>query len=336
MALDQRQRAPATVATTVLLMAGLVAFLLIGPTQAQSGLSLSDFDRTGLEVEALALFEAGDAGTEPALYAASGSRWTASGSLLEGEIGIAPDDEAIVRIMSVDSGSSVLRFNDAGDLTLRDYFGNGGGGNDLTVWVQTSGATASFPASDIGSAGGNYVNFNLPTGADAVVAGIDAGDRFILALTRPAPTPEPTPTPTPTPTHTPTPTPTPTPTQTPTPTPPSAPTGLTVPSVSHDSVTLSWDDPGDGSITGYQVLRRSRDRDTYKDNQGAAEFVAVTEDTGSPATTYTDTSVTPRTRYVYRVKAINGGGLSPRSTYLNVETTTSRPHLHLPRRPRPP
>ena len=37
---------------------------------------------------------------------------------------------------------------------------------------------------------------------------------------------------------------------------PAAPTGLTTTSVSHDSVTLGWDDPDDGSITGYLVLRR--------------------------------------------------------------------------------
>ena len=35
---------------------------------------------------------------------------------------------------------------------------------------------------------------------------------------------------------------------------PASPTGLTA-EVSHDSVILSWDDPGDDTITGYQVLR---------------------------------------------------------------------------------
>ena len=106
----------------------------------------------------------------------------------------------------------------------------------------------------------------------------------------------------------------------PTPSVPSAPTGLTASSVSHDSVTLSWDDPGDDTVTGYQVLRRSRDGDEYGDGQGAAEFVAITDDTGSSATTYSDTSVEARTRYVYRVKAINSVGMSERSSYLNLET----------------
>ena len=69
---------------------------------------------------------------------------------------------------------------------------------------------------------------------------------------------------------------------------PAVPTGLTG-SVSHDSVALSWHDPGDDSVTGYQVLRRSRDGDEYEDGGGAAEFVAVIDDTGSPAASYTDT-----------------------------------------------
>ncbi len=107
----------------------------------------------------------------------------------------------------------------------------------------------------------------------------------------------------------------------PTPSGPAQPTGLTATSVSHDSVTLGWDDPGDTSITGYQVLRRSRDGDQHGDGEGAPEFVAVVEDTGSSATTYTDTSVTAHTRYVYRLKAINPDGMSDRSSFLNVRTS---------------
>ena len=42
------------------------------------------------------------------------------------------------------------------------------------------------------------MNFNVPESGRAVLRGIVAGDRFLLALTRPAPTPTPTPTPEPT------------------------------------------------------------------------------------------------------------------------------------------
>ena len=101
---------------------------------------------------------------------------------------------------------------------------------------------------------------------------------------------------------------------------PEAPTALSAPSATHESVTLTWDDPGDSSITGHQVLRRFRDGDEYGDGEGAAEFAVIADDTGSAAATYTDASVTPRTRYVYRVKAINPAGTSGQSSYLNVET----------------
>ena len=63
--------------------------------------------------------------------------------------------------------------------------------------------------------------------------------------------------------------------------PPSAdkPTGLTVASFSHDSVTLSWDDPGDSSITGYQVQRSGPGSDSFttiEDNTGLANTATMT------------------------------------------------------------
>ncbi len=111
---------------------------------------------------------------------------------------------------------------------------------------------------------------------------------------------------------------------------PAEPTGLNSTSVSHDSVTLTWDDPGDNSITGYQVLRRSRDGDEYEDGEGAPEFVAVVEDTESPSTSYTDTSVTARTRYVYRVKAVSQHGTSGQSNYVRADTPAAPSIAKLP------
>ncbi len=102
--------------------------------------------------------------------------------------------------------------------------------------------------------------------------------------------------------------------------PPGKPTGLTIASASHESITIEWNDPQDDSIAGYQVLRRSRDGDTYGDGRGSWEFAVVAGDTGTAGTQYTDSSVTAETRYVYRVKARNPGGLSERSSYANAET----------------
>ena len=84
--------------------------------------------------------------------------------------------------------------------------------------------------------------------------------------------------------------------------------------VGHDFVTLSWDDPGDASITGYQILRRNRDVDALGD------FTIVEDDTASTDTVYTDHSVDAATNYGYRIKARNANGLSPRSRAARVET----------------
>ena len=152
------------------------------------------------------------------VYSAPGSRWGASGSLVEGDVALDAGSR-IVRVMVPDRNGSLLRLNDDGPLVLREFFGEAGAGADLTVWLQTDAGTTSFAANDFKTVGSGYVNFNVPTTGRAILTGIGAGDRFVLALTRPAPEPVPTPTPVPTPEPTPAPTPEPTPAPTPEPTP---------------------------------------------------------------------------------------------------------------------
>ena len=94
---------------------------------------------------------------------------------------------------------------------------------------------------------------------------------------------------------------------------PAQPTGLAA-EASHDSVELTWDDPNDNSITHYQVLRRDRDiHDT-------GEFLTIESDTGSAATSYTDDTVEPEKRYVYRVVAVNASGESKWSSFAGANT----------------
>ena len=94
---------------------------------------------------------------------------------------------------------------------------------------------------------------------------------------------------------------------------PAKPTGLNA-AATHDTVHLTWDDPGDDSITGYTILRRVRENDV------GGEFSELVPDTGSAATTYTDGSARANTRYTYRIKAINEHGASERSSWVHVET----------------
>ena len=96
--------------------------------------------------------------------------------------------------------------------------------------------------------------------------------------------------------------------------PPSPPTKLRAAVNGDGTVTLTWDDPDDDSITGYQVLRRNRDRTQ------ADEFTVINEDTGTAATTYLDDAVEPETRYLYRIHAINAGGMSDLSHWSTVRT----------------
>ncbi len=94
---------------------------------------------------------------------------------------------------------------------------------------------------------------------------------------------------------------------------PARPTGLSA-TASHDSVTLTWDDPGDDTITGYVILRRI----PGVDPQG--HFNELVANTGTAATTYTDDTVSAETRYTYRIKAINGAGTSERSRWSHIDT----------------
>ena len=94
--------------------------------------------------------------------------------------------------------------------------------------------------------------------------------------------------------------------------PPPAPQNLAAMVNEDGSVTLNWDAPDDDSVTGYQILRRRPTMDE------TALLVHV-EDTGSAATTYTDSDVTEGVRHVYRLKAINATGLSESSNYVNVD-----------------
>ena len=94
---------------------------------------------------------------------------------------------------------------------------------------------------------------------------------------------------------------------------PDKPRGLSA-TATHDRVVLTWDDPGDDSITGYVILRRVRENDT------GGEFGVLVADTGSAATTYTDDTVVAGTTYTYRIKAINEHGVSPRSRWFHIDT----------------
>ena len=99
---------------------------------------------------------------------------------------------------------------------------------------------------------------------------------------------------------------------------PAKPTGLTG-TVTSEAVSLSWDDPVDNTITGYQVLRRN----PAVDERG--EFLTISDDTGDAVTAYTDTTVVANTRYFYRVRSRNSAGLSPASSFFKANVPEPAP-----------
>ena len=178
------------------------------------------------------------------------------------------------------------------------------------MWAKADEKFLSFRDENTDEAGNAY-----PTGTSHTVTGLPEGEEYKvrvrarygsakagpfsdLATVMISSTPEPTPQPTSEPAED----------------PPAKPTGLGS-VATHDEATLSWTDPDDDSITGYQVLR----------GVDADSLSVLVDDTGSATTSYTDSSVAAETTYAYAVRARNADGLSPQSDAVSVTTLAALP-----------
>ena len=143
-------------------------------------LTLADFDEDGLELDVLALIRAG-ADADGTIFSAPPR--AAVGALLDGELSIGATNEPITRLRR--RGDNMLAVNDSTAFSLADYFGAGGAGADLRVYLQTRDGLASMPASEHGRLTGGVLRLG-PLTADfaALLHGIAGGDRFIFALAR--------------------------------------------------------------------------------------------------------------------------------------------------------
>ena len=86
-------------------------------------------------------------------------------------------------------------------------------------------------------------------------------------------------------------------------------------------MVLSWTAPP-GTVTGYQILRSERPALAGGTTWGhgcSTQMVVHVNDTGSDATTYTDTNVAESVIYTYRVKAINSNGVGPQSNSAEMQ-----------------
>ena len=96
--------------------------------------------------------------------------------------------------------------------------------------------------------------------------------------------------------------------------PPAKPAGL-ITAASYDNVLLSWDNPDDDTITGYQVLR----------GPDADNLAVLADDTGDANASYTDGNVAAETGYAYAIRARNADGLGPQSDPASVTTLAPSP-----------
>ena len=95
--------------------------------------------------------------------------------------------------------------------------------------------------------------------------------------------------------------------------PPAAPTSLTASQVTHESLTLTWHNPQDSTITGYQILRGTE----------ANSLFTIEDNTGSASASYTDSTVEPETTYHYAVQALSQDGNGARA--VTSGTTPAEP-----------
>ena len=143
--------------------------------------ALSDWDTTGLEVEAGALIEA----AAPANIFQRAPR-TVLGSLLEGEFDLDSDGTEITRI-SWTTGTSQLRLFDSDtSFDINAFFASGGAGHDLTLRFQTTADNAVEVNVEDAYVGGNpaRAHFDVGTAMTALLNTVSDGDHFIIGLYR--------------------------------------------------------------------------------------------------------------------------------------------------------
>ena len=84
-------------------------------------------------------------------------------------------------------------------------------------------------------------------------------------------------------------------------------------SAEHDSVTLAWTASTDQTVTHYAILRRHPDTDP-------SQVFHVIESNAGPETSYTDSSVSASSTYIYRAKSVSPTGVSQWSGYVKIDT----------------
>ena len=160
---------------------------MVGPRQAT--LTLADFDDAGLIAETLFLIEA----TADVTGSGFNTLYTTSGvgTLIDGAVTMGtPPTVADITRLRYRASNTRINFLVATGLDLQTYFGAGGDGADLDLTVQTvDGAHTWRPVIEGNTTIPANINFDAPAEARTLIEGINTGERFIIAFTRPGAVP---------------------------------------------------------------------------------------------------------------------------------------------------
>ena len=105
--------------------------------------------------------------------------------------------------------------------------------------------------------------------------------------------------------------------------PPARPTGLTA-TAGDQSVALSWNDPGNSSISGYEY--QVNHTDTGTGNLSGWSAWADIPDSGSATTSHTFTGLTNGKEYRYKIRAVNTHGESESAPYAEPWYVSATPN----------
>ena len=158
-------------------------------TKVQS-LELSDFDKTGLEIDTLALITAEV--TANGTWFSDSNFGAPRGTLEDGEIGMGDGETRIARVRRTNDTTILVNDRDAPqDLDLKDYLGidtnNGSGTSQWRLYIQVRSDTDEpliVSSNNVISSGGGYANFRFTNDDISILDRLSTGDRFIIAFAR--------------------------------------------------------------------------------------------------------------------------------------------------------
>ena len=135
-------------------------------------------------MEWLALFEAPDPIGGGHLFAQAPR--PATGTLVDGEVGMGSGDAPVTRITILSSGAQ-LRVQDNSAFSFGTEYGSTGALTNRRFYVQTPDGTASWLFDgNTSTASAARIIFDIPAEHQALIAGITAGTRFIMGFGNPA------------------------------------------------------------------------------------------------------------------------------------------------------